>query len=231
MIKLVKGDCFKFMESVQSKSIDVVFTSPPYNRKRNDKYSNYCDKIEDYYSFLKRVIDESLRITKRYVAINIMPSYYNKKDVYRIIGDYADMIQNIIIWEKSNPLPAQGYNITNAYEMFIILGNDSVKSNTTYTKNHVTTSANSDTMTKIHKAVMKQEVSDWFSDKFFIDGDTVYDPFMGLGTTCISIVKRNRDISFIGTEIDEQYYSVACDRIRNSISDTDSGLKIICETI
>ncbi len=28
--------------------VDVVITSPPYNRKRNDKYAHYDDRIKDY---------------------------------------------------------------------------------------------------------------------------------------------------------------------------------------
>jgi hypothetical protein len=35
---------------------------------------------------------------------------------------------------KSNPMPASGKSITNAVEYFIVLGSDSLKSNTTYTK-------------------------------------------------------------------------------------------------
>lgn len=29
-------------------SVDHVFTSPPYNRKRNDKYKFYDDTLVDY---------------------------------------------------------------------------------------------------------------------------------------------------------------------------------------
>ena len=40
------------IDSLPDKSIDYAFTSPPYNRKRNDKYSKYDDTLEDYYGFL-----------------------------------------------------------------------------------------------------------------------------------------------------------------------------------
>ena len=32
-----------------------------YNRKRNDKYENYDDDIEDYFGFLVSIIDELIR--------------------------------------------------------------------------------------------------------------------------------------------------------------------------
>ena len=147
----------------------------------------------------------------KYLFLNIQTNFYNKKDVYRIIGDYCDEIQQIFVWEKSNPMPAQGFNITNAYEFFIVLGDKSLKSNYTYTKNVITTSVNSATTTKIHRAVMKQEVADWFIYNFTIQRDIIFDPFMGLGTTGISCLRYNRD--FIGIEKNKEYYDIASKRI------------------
>lgn len=49
---IYNDDCFKVLSEVEDKSVDYTFTSPPYNRKRNDKYSFYDDTITDYYGFL-----------------------------------------------------------------------------------------------------------------------------------------------------------------------------------
>lgn len=206
------GDCLELIKNIPDKSIDVCFTSPPYNRKRNDKYKNYNDTKKDYYGFLFNFIEQIRPKIKHNIFLNIQTNYYNKEEVYRLIGTYANYIQQIIIWEKQNPLPACGYNITNAYELFIVFG-ETLKSNTTYTKNIITTSVNCSTTTKIHKAIMKQEVSDWFIEKFTKEHDTIIDPFMGLGTTGISCKKYNRD--FIGIEINEQYFNIAKERIDN----------------
>ena len=199
---LINDDCFNVLKDIEC---DIVFTSPPYNRKRNDKYTNYDDTITDYFSFLTRFID-TVRYRK-YLFLNIQTNFYNKQDVYKLIGKYYNKIQQIFIWEKSNPMPAQGYNITNAYELFIVFGDKALKSNTTYTKNVLTTSVNSSTTTKIHRAVMKQEVADWFIDNFTVDGDVILDPFMGLGTTGIACKRFNRE--FIGIEVDKQYFDIA----------------------
>ena len=45
-------DCLEGMKSIQEKYFDYAFTSPPYNRKRNDKYEEYEDIKENYYEFL-----------------------------------------------------------------------------------------------------------------------------------------------------------------------------------
>lgn len=191
--------------------MDITFTSPPYNRKRNDKYSNYDDAIDDYYGFLVSVIDECIKVTKKYVIFNLQANYYNRQDVYKVIGHYADKIQNIIVWEKLNPLPASGNDITNSYEIFLVIGDIPLRSNTTYTKNHISTAVNSESTTKIHKAVMKQDVADWFIETFTSENDVVLDCFMGLGTTGISCSKYNR--RFVGMEINKEYFEIAQKRI------------------
>lgn len=205
------GDCLELMKNVPSKSVDTVFTSPPYNRKRNDKYSFYDDTIDNYFDFLCKFTDEALRVAKNHVIINIQKNYYNKVEVFEYIGKYAKNIVEIIVWEKTNPMPANGFNITNAYEFFIILGDKSLKSNNTYTKNVITTSVNVNKDKKIHKAVMKKEVCDWFITNFTKEGDVILDPFAGLGTTAISCIENNRH--YICFEISEQYYNVCCDRL------------------
>lgn len=207
------GDCLELMKEIPDKGVDVVFTSPPYNRKRNDKYSFYDDTKADYFAFLCDVTDEMLRITRRYVIVNVQKNYYQKHDVFKFIGKYSEKIVEIIIWEKSNPLPASGKNITNAYELFIVFGDKPLKSNTTYTKNVITTSVNSN-MPKEHRAVMKKEVSDWFIEKFTCEGDVVLDPFLGVGTTAMSCIEQGRQ--YIGFEICQQYYEMAKQNISNT---------------
>ncbi len=186
--KIYNGNCFDLFQEMEDNTVDYVFTSPPYNRKRNDKYTFYNDQLTDYYGFLLNLIEESLRVAKNYVFLNIQTNYYNSADVYAIIGTYRHKIKQIIIWEKSNPMPASGHNITNSYEFFIVLGDKSLKSNFTYTKNIITTSVNSK-MPKEHKAVMHPEVAEWFIKMFTKEEETVLDPCMGVATTAIACKK------------------------------------------
>ena len=208
---LVKGDCFLVLQKIGEKSVDYVLTSPPYNRKRNDKYTDYDDRIDDYYTFLTSITDILLEKTKKYVFMNLQANYYNDEDIYKYIGHYADKIQNIIIWEKSNPTPAAGNSITNAYEYIIVLGDSSLKSNTTYTKNHITSNVCKNPYNKVHKAVMNEEISDWIIEKFTQEKEIVLDPFMGTGTTGVSCKKYKR--GFIGIEKSQEYFDIALKRV------------------
>lgn len=126
-------DCFEFFEQCKDKYFDVVFTSPPYNSKRFPKYTNFIDNYKNYFEFIKRVIDESMRVAKKYVILNLQANYYNKKEVYKIIGEYSDIIQRIVIWSKPNPAPSSlRHRLTNSYEFFLILSKDTVQCNSVF---------------------------------------------------------------------------------------------------
>ena len=200
------------MSRMGDNSVDITFTSPPYNRKRNDKYKFYDDRVVDYYQFLKTSIEESIRVTKGNVFFNIQKNYYNKQDVFRIIGDFHKEICEIFIWEKSNPMPASGFNITNAYEFIIVFGK-SVKSNKTYTKNHLTTSVAK--MDKDHKAIMHYDTAEFFIKNFTQENDIIFDPFLGFGTTAIVALKNNRN--YCGCEISKEYFEEAQKRINKAL--------------
>lgn len=215
-------DCFIGLEKMDNDSVDHVITSPPYNRKRNDKYNNYDDDVDDYYSFLKNSIDESLRVAEKYVFFNIQKNYYNKQDVFKLIGEYSKKIIDIIIWNKSNPMPASGNNITNAYEFILVLSSEMtiLKSNSTYTKNAVTTNVYSNNpFKKVHRAVMNPDVCYWLIDKFTQQGETILDIFSGMGTT--ALCSKERDRQYIGFEINEEYHKLSLERIKNHTQQTN----------
>ncbi len=200
------GDCLEVMKTFEPKSFDHTFTSPPYNRKRNDKYEHYTDIKDNYFEWQKSCLEEMLRVTRRYVIYNTQTNFYNRSDIYSLIGHFSQKIIDIFVWEKTNPLPASGKSVTNAVEYFLVLGDEKLVSNRTYTKNILRTSVNSK-MPKNHKAVMKPEVADFFIETFTKEGETVLDPFMGVGTTGLSCKKFNR--GFVGIELNNTYFEMA----------------------
>ena len=210
MIQIHHTDCFTYLAEVQDNSYDLCFTSPPYNRKRNDVYDFHEDIYSDYFGFLVKITDELLRVTKNQIFFNIQKTYYNKHDVFRYIGHYSEVISEIFIWSKANPKPANGKNITNSYEYIICLG-EMPKSNFTYTKNHLHTVINTLT-TSSHKAVMNLEVAEFFIKNFTQEKDIIFDPFSGLGTTGVASLRNNR--RYVGTEIVKEYVDMSLSRMK-----------------
>ena len=71
-----------------------------------------------------------------------------------------------------------------------------------------------------HSAPFPEEISDMGVKFFSSVGETVYDPFMGSGTTAVSCMKNKRN--FIGSEISDEYVEIANKRIANSIVEMNS---------
>lgn len=207
MIEIYNADCFDFMQVVKDNSFDVVFTSPPYNRERNDKYSHYNDTQKDYFSFLVRAIGESLRIAKGNVFFNVQTNYYNSEAIYRVIGKFASQISQIFTWVKTNPMPSRHHVITNQYEWVIAFRDLDPKDKVI--RNVIQTSVAK--MPSEHKAVMHQDIADYFIRNFTREGYSVLDPFFGTGTTGIACYKYN--VNCVGVEISNEYCGMAHDRI------------------
>lgn len=66
-----------------------------------------------------------------------------------------------------------------------------------------------------HPAVFPEQLANDHIISWSNEGNTVFDPFMGSGTTGKMAMLNNRN--FIGIEIDEEYFKIAKNRIENAI--------------
>ena len=62
-----------------------------------------------------------------------------------------------------------------------------------------------------HSAAFPVDLPLWFIRLFTQEGNVVLDPFMGSGTTAIASLQANRH--FLGIELKEEYYQLACQAI------------------
>ena len=67
---ILQGDCVDLLKQIDTNSIDLTITSPPYFNVK--EYSNWAT-YEDYLDFLSNVFLEVLRVTKegKFVCVNI----------------------------------------------------------------------------------------------------------------------------------------------------------------
>lgn len=235
--KTINGDCTLELPKLIDADIGAnwVFTSPPYNRTRNDKYENYQDTLseEDYLKLLYTSTDYSLDLVgdDGFVFVNNRATYYNAVQIYDYIGHYSNQMSHIIIQVFNNPQPndnyrkeTNDYSLTTAYEYFFILNKKrkSIRCNFGYTKNVVFSNVTTNPYSKIHHATMNPKISDWFVKTFTKEGDLIVDPFMGLGTTGISALKMGR--KFIGIELDKEYCQVATNRLKETEKSMSNNL-------
>lgn len=70
-----------------------------------------------------------------------------------------------------------------------------------------------------HPCSRALEHFDWLMRWHTEDGDTVLDPFMGSGTTGVAAVRAGR--KFVGIEIEQKYFDIACQRLEGAQRQTD----------
>lgn len=73
-----------------------------------------------------------------------------------------------------------------------------------------------------HPAVFPEKLATDHILSWSNEGDLVYDPFMGSGTTAVCALKENRN--YIGSEISEEYYNFINRRITDAINHKEDSL-------
>ncbi len=220
------------------KFVDMVITSPPYNmrtRIRNGKYttrekSEHFSKkydhfgddmpINEFYLFHKEVLRELLRVSK-IVCYNFQIVTGSKEAFFKLIGDFSQDIKDIIIWDKGSGQPAMhGMVLNSCYEIILILEDDKkagrVIQNAKFKRgemNNILRVGRGGKVVEGHSAVFPEILVAELMKAFSQEGDIVYDPFMGSGTTGIVATKLNR--KWIGSEITQQYCNIAERHIKN----------------
>jgi len=90
-----------------------------------------------------------------------------------------------------------------------------IKSNLALPSNHIhfVQKSNQHTIQSKHPAVYPVELCEFFIKAFSNQDDIIFDPFSGSGTTGIACLNTNR--SFIGCELDKDYFNAAQERFND----------------
>ena len=110
------------------------------------------------------------RVSKKYVLFNVQGIKSNRKDLYKLIGHYAEYIHDIVIWYKPNGAPTSTpHKLSNKYEMLLIIKCDGVKGvdvSSKYYTNVIVQNINSNKeFAKIHRHYIGFELVDLYAEK------------------------------------------------------------------
>lgn len=184
------------------------------------KYKFFDDAlpIDDFLAVHKKVLHELLR-TSKCVAYNFQPVTGSKEAFFKLIGEFAQNIRDVIVWDKGTGQPAMQKQVLNSsHELILILEPENRPGRRITsaqfdrgTAGNVIRAGRGRKVDPSHGAVMPDEVADTLVKLFCPAGGTIYDPFMGSGTTAVAALKNR--CSFIGSEISAEYCEIANKRI------------------
>ena len=229
-------DCLEFMKQVPDGYFDLTVTSPPYNmrlRVRNGeyterekgesfsrKYKHFDDalNIEDFYNFHLESIKEMMRISN-IVLYNFQIVTGSKEAFFKIIGEMAEHIKDIVIWDKGNGQPSMHENVLNATHEFILVIEGDKKKGRSVTNSFFERGRLSNIWrvrrgkkeVETHSAVMPLVLSKLAIQSFAPIKAKVFDPFMGSGTTAIAC--KSLGLEWCGCELEADYVAIANKRL------------------
>lgn len=227
MGKLVNEDCLKYMKEIPDNSVDLILTDPPYNisqysrgnislpgRKQFNSDIADWDKVilepQDFLQDFKRILKPNGNIFI-FTSCNLFGKWHRTFDL-----EFDTF--NFFIWHKTNPSPrVRKSSFLSSCQMIVCMWN----------KGHKWNFSNQKSMHNFFESPIcmpperlqkpfhpTQKPIKLLSHIIKIasnQGDVVFDPFMGVGSTCVAARILDRD--FIGCEIDKQYYKAAISRI------------------
>lgn len=93
-IKIILGDCLDSLKSIESETIDLIVTDPPYNLSKD--YGNNSDSWshDDYVNFSKRWLYEAKRVLKPSGTIYVFMGVRYISYIYEILEKDLNMVFN-----------------------------------------------------------------------------------------------------------------------------------------
>jgi len=238
-MELYNEDCLERLKKIPDKSIDLIFTSPPY--WKGFQYESYFNSYLQYINWSKkwiRDIKSKLKIDG-FFLLNIANDTETTIKAFEILNICIEQgwkLHDTIIWYRTNSQPFNtNRNLTNQYEFIFLLRHNS--SNVNINKNkklldkyeEVFDTKNIGNVWKIPFKVLKNSalkkvsknttghsgfppiLCDLVLDLFSNENDKILDCFAGNCILGLSCKKMNR--KFIGIEKDEEIFKIAKERI------------------
>jgi site-specific DNA-methyltransferase (adenine-specific) len=230
-MKLIHGDSLEELKKIESNTVDLVVTSPPYNKnywtrnrtkgtwKRVIEYDSISDMLEpeEYVKQQTDILNELVRVIKPTGSI-----FYNHMDILHKNNTihpsyvYNFNIKQIIVWDRGNTpsLTKEYFFKTTEWIFWIKKDWDASpyfdKTQATHKKNiwRINKEKNN-----IHPAPFPEELVENIVKSCCPENGLVLDCYNGSGTTAVVCKKNNKD--YIGIDISEEYIKMTKERLWN----------------
>ena len=234
MIELKNESCFTFLRTIDSNSVNLGLTDPPYevsretNFKSGEETGRDTDRFRVSMDFgewdqgftgLDEVIKEYYRILKPggtlvcfydLWKITTLKEYFEKAGFKQI---------RLIEWLKTNPVPINSKinYLTNAREIAVVGVKGGKPTFHSEYDNGVYGYPICHDKGRFHPTQKPLALFEDIIRKHSNEGDLVVDCFAGSATTAVACIGLNRD--FMGCELDAGYYSKSMERVADAMKE------------
>lgn len=218
-------DCISGMKN-RGGQVDLIITDPPYNISVKNNFHTMkgrrgidfgeWDKDFDLTGWIKYAVE----LLKPSGNIIIFNAWRNMGEIAAELEKCGCMVKEMIQWQKSNPMPRNRdrlYVTSCEFAIWATKGKG-------WTFNRQRNNFENTIFTypivcgkgRLHPTQKPIMLIEDLIKIHSNEGEVVLDPFMGSGTTAEAALNTGR--KFIGYEIDENFYKISCNRIKNIIN-------------
>lgn len=206
---LYLGDCLDIMPTLGK--VDAVVTDPPYGIGQDKGFGGFGGFGTPIARRQYQGEWDNDRPSKECFEAILATSNCAVIFGGNYFTDILPVGRHWFVWDKKNTMPT----FSDCELMWTNIDRKSVKL-LTYEFNGLIGKREA----RVHPTQKPYEVMRWCIERLPKDsGKTICDPFMGSGTTGVACVKLGR--KFIGIEIDEGYFNIACERIQKAYDQPD----------
>lgn len=239
-ITLENLEALEFFATLEDNSIDLILTDPPYEISRPtgflaSKGSRTIERFKMSYEFgewdkqqmnLLPFVQEMYRVLKPHGTCIIFYDLWKITTLAKILEVSQFKQLRFLEWLKTNPVPINSKRnyLTNSREIALSAVKKSKPTFNSEYDNGIYKYPIYHGSDRFHTAQKSLKLFDDLIEKHSNEGEVVLDCFAGSSTTAISCINTNR--SFIGCEVDKNYYVKSLDRIENAINNKKKMDKI-----
>ena len=211
---LLNQDVREVFKTIPDNSIDLVVTDPPYKttsrgnagtsggmlqkeiNKKGQVFKHNNIKPQEY-------IPELYRVLKDGSHCYIMTNHVNLQEMLNVATESGFKFVKCLIWDKGNKIMGQYYMSSFEYIIFLRKGKAKRINNcgTADILRVPNIKLKGEDGKNLHDTEKPVELMKIMIDNSSNEGDIVFDPFMGIGSTGVACLELNR--RFIGVELDE----------------------------
>ena len=218
--QIICGDCLEVMKEMKDKTVDMILTDIPYgavtqNGEERAKYDGQLRKINKEYADvlnfdLLSFLSECYRLSRG--SIYIFCGIEQVSTVFSYFYEKRDCMTRQCVWRKTNPAPSNGQHMwLSSIENCIF-----VKFRKT-TFNQLCKSSVWDYpvgRSKVHPTEKPLKLFEYLIQSSSNEGDIIFDPCIGSGTTAVAALNTGR--FFIGIEKEPKYVEIARKRVEQA---------------
>lgn len=230
------GDCLELMRELPNGSIDMILCDLPYGTTRNkwDSVIPFAPLWEQYERIIKEngaiLLFSQMPFTAELVKSNEKLFRYEwivekTKATGHLNSKKMPLKahENILVFYKKqptyNPQMTNGHRPTNFYTKHTSDGSCYGKTLTGVRGGGNTTRFPRDVLqfkwdtqkSSLHPTQKPVALCEYLIKTYSNEGEIILDSCMGSGSTCVACVNTNRH--YIGFELDEHYFDIACQRL------------------